>query len=324
MGHPYPINLKGKPLVRKTPPIEMPYVQHFPHVFAVVRSQAIRGPSLQILQASERNRYYYISNDPNSPRFLGIGLHRIARDQIDRTIYTLRYKTDEFSQVNEVKFWALPYYIQDRDWEERIPLVEFQYRSWIPGNYDAIPMSPIQAPEVLDSIERLQEERLLEIRESEDSNSRAFYDNSYDSYMGNPPFRNLLMRSGPDDYDDRRRGRRGSFVGVGYYDRPNTPPSRFHQPDVRVVERVVEVPVERVVTQVRIQPLPKAVGDILLANARAGSDSCPILAIPFKECEKICVSSCFHIFDKESLARWQTTNSNCPVCRSKIENIVSE
>jgi hypothetical protein len=294
----------------------MPYVQHFPEHFAVVRTQAMRGPCLQVLRSSERHRYHIITNDTNRQRFVGLRLERISRHQVDRTIYTLRYKTDDYAQVNEVKFWVLPFVLSDGRWDDPIPLVEFQYRSWIPGNYDPIPISGIPYSDLAYTMERLQEERLHEIRATEDSQSRAYSD----IYTADPPFRNPLMNSGPDDYDDRWSSRRNSLIGPGSMipERPITPPIR--EPEVRVVERLVE----RVVTQVRIQPLPKAIGDVLLANARAGSDSCPILSIPFKECEKLSISSCFHIFDKESLNRWHATNTNCPVCRSKIENIVSE
>jgi hypothetical protein len=79
-----------------------------------------------------------------------------------------------------------------------------------------------------------------------------------------------------------------------------------------------------VVVRTRVQLLPKAVGDVLLANARKGAETCPIAAIPFAECSKICVTSCFHIFDAVSLTRWCENHSNCPICRSKIENVVFE
>jgi hypothetical protein len=88
--------------------------------------------------------------------------------------------------------------------------------------------------------------------------------------------------------------------------------------------RVVEVPVERVVVHQKILPLPKGVGDALIRDARASTESCPILQTPFSECRKLAVSSCFHIFDKESLATWQQAHTSCPVCRCKIENVVSE
>ncbi len=299
----------------------MPYVQHFPEVFAVVRTQAVRGPSLQILRSLERHRYYTIQNERNSQRFLHKSLERVPRYQVDRTVYTLRFKTEDFEQVNEVKFWVLPFFLIDGPWDTVIPILEFQYRSWIPSHYDEVPIYGTQYSELLECMERIQEERLDEIRSSEDSHSRSSYHNFHYNYIGNPSFRNLLLSSGPDDYDDRRTMRRGSLVGA-IPDRVNTPQAHYRQPEIQVIE--VEVPVDRIIREVRVQPLPKAIGDILLANARLGSDTCPILSIPYKECDKLSISSCFHIFDKESLARWQSTHSNCPVCRSKIENIVSE
>jgi hypothetical protein len=84
--------------------------------------------------------------------------------------------------------------------------------------------------------------------------------------------------------------------------------------ETRTVERIV----------IKANTLPKAVGDILLASARKGEDTCPITSTPLASCEKLCVTSCFHVFDNESLLKWNETNDKCPVCRCKIENIVSE
>ncbi len=138
-------------------------------------------------------------------------------------------------------------------------------------------------------------------------------------YSYQPHYPSYHPLDGPDDRDDRRYNR-GDLVGVTRYQntRAATPPP----PEIRIVQ--VEVPVERVVIQTQIKPLPKAVGDILIANARSSTDSCPIAATTFKECTKLSITSCFHVFDFESLSKWQETHSTCPVCRAKIENVVSE
>lgn len=301
----------------------MPHIENFPHIFAVIRGQAIQGPCIQILQSEERNGYSFIQNLRRPDEFFEAELRRVQTYQLDPTIYTVRYKTDQYNrEAAEVKFWSLPFYYRIRN--ERIPLIEFQYRSWIPDDYIQIPIRS-NSNEVLHICERIEMERLFEIRREEDRN-RDIY---------RPP----ILWGGEDDWDDRASSQNyRDLIGAGagtrrsryrtpsprrdsYYPPariPYTPPPPPPEPEVRII------PVERIVTQIRTQPIPKHIGEILLANARRGADSCPIAALTFSECDKICVSSCFHIFDKESLERWMTTSTSCPVCRSKIENVVSE
>ena len=46
---------------------------------------------------------------------------------------------------------------------------------------------------------------------------------------------------------------------------------------------------------------------------------CPILQGPFQKNDKIAILPCNHIFDKESIIEWLTTeNALCPVCRYKL------
>jgi hypothetical protein len=160
-------------------------------------------------------------------------------------------------------------------------------------------------------MERIQEDRLAEIRAREDSISQRSM-NRYTTDVYQP-------RNQEDDYP---RVRTPPFYGIPFRHRRRSTSPPLQQPPVRVVE--VEVPVERVIVQNKALPLPKEIGSILLSHARKGADLCPIAAIPFAECEKISVSSCFHVFDAASLARWQAEHTTCPVCRCKIENVVSE
>ena len=291
----------------------------FPEIFAILRD-GVRSPCLQILRAfpceetaSRRRNYTYrcpheISNLSNPEEFSGPLLsapNRIARD---RNVYTLSYYHPESTELQEVYYWFLPYVLESRNGFS-IPLLEFQYRSWIPTGYTPIPVRA-NLNEVYHTLSMIQQERLSQIRQIEDNNSvrtRAprnldipFYEpNHYRDYDIDPWAPSLRQR------------------------RPRTP-SPVPVPQIVESVRIVEVPVERVVVQRSVLPLPKAVGDLLLSHARKGADACPIAATPFADCEKLCATSCFHIFDAESLARWQETHTTCPVCRSKIENTVVE
>lgn len=287
----------------------MPNIQNFPPIFAVVRGQAFRGPCIQLLESEARNGYCFIDNLRRPTEFFESELHHIQNYQLDPTIYTLRYKTHEHNrEAAEVKFWVLPFYYRIR--HQRVPVLEFQYRSWLPEEYHPMPIRE-NVGDLLHTCERIEMERLFEIRREEDGRHEFpswHYERNMDRYFGSRP----------------SRYRTPSPVSRGYSSRPRTPspPPTPPQPEIRVIE--VQVPVERIVTQTRVLPLPKHVGEVLLSNARKGTESCPIAALPFGECGALAVCSCFHIFEKESIERWMQTSRTCPVCRSNIENIVSE
>jgi hypothetical protein len=298
-----------------------------PHIFAILR-QAYRGPCLQILttepvaEYSQSRRWVSLRQEPpldtyevlnyrNAEALRDFPLQQAGRNSLDSRIRTLQYLNRETREVQEVKYWYLPYYFRYRGMV--IPLLEFQYRSWIPADYMPVPIS-LNIPSITDVMERIQHERLQEIRSIEDSERnphRTPWFNDFNGY---------------DDHDDSVSTPSYMLAaGAGRSRRALTPPPP-PVPELRIVH--VEVPVDRVVERVVIErralSLPKDVGDLLLAQARGGTDSCPIAATPFSECEKLCVSSCFHIFDKQSLATWQESHTSCPVCRCKIENVVSE
>lgn len=292
-----------------------------PRLFAIVRNAY--EPCLQILEAIpclNRHRMhtlgdmrdcYEIESYPYSREVEGRTVYEHNYYNQDRNIFVLKYIDPRTHEVQEVKYWITPFYLTGVS-TPNIPILEFQYRSWLPPRYDPFPIHT-DMERMMRTLHEIQQERLREIRIREDTEADRghsnyprrhhypFHANDYDPFEGHisPNLNEIIPRRRPSS-------------------RAVTPP--------RVVEavRVVEVPVERVVVQQKALPLPKAVGDLLIASARKTTDSCPIAATPFAECEKLCVSSCFHIFDKESLATWQQTHNTCPVCRCKIENVVSE
>ncbi len=297
--------------------------RNFPNIFAILRD-GTRNPCLQILRSYacdyprnlRRNRneyhrgYYEISNVDDLSDYDGRLLSDPSNMPRGRTIYTLHTFHPETTEPLEVHYWYTPYALQGYNGVV-IPLLEFQYRSWIPTRYIGVPIRA-NLNEIYTILSQLQQERLAEIRQMEDNGSIQTISPRRHHI---PMFNNSYYNDDYDNYD---------AMGARYQrsSRALTPPP----PPPRMIEsvRLVEVPVERVVVQHRILPLPKDVGNLLLSNARKGTDLCPIAATPFSECESICVSSCFHIFDAASLARWQESHTSCPVCRSKIENVVVE
>lgn len=275
-------------------------LRQIPQFFAILRD-GIRSPCFQMLQTipcEEEYRYtrnslhecYEVVNTHPMNEFHGRLIHDPDyRHRNGRGIYTLTYLPSRGDESQEVKFWFTSYALETQS-HGLIPLLEFQYRSWIPTGFTPIPFHG-SLNQLYTTLARIQEEKLAEIRRCEDSES-------------------LRMPDAP------------SYQPLNRYDRPSTP----LRETTRIIEtvRVVEVPVDRVVVHQRILPLPKAVGDALLRDARVSRDSCPILQTPFSDCDALSVSSCFHIFDKASLMTWQQDHTSCPVCRCKIETIVSE
>lgn len=294
--------------------------RNFPEFFAILRD-GIRSPSLQVLRSypCDYNRnmrrtnayrgYYEVSNIDNVEEFDGRLLPAPSAVSRDRTIYLLHTFHPDTAEPLEVYYWFTPYVLEGHR-GTIIPLLEFQYRSWIPTGYTPLPIRA-NLNEVYACLSQIQQERLDEIRRREDNDSiQTPPRNYYNIPMFEPRHYN-------DDPHERwmQNSRRGSRVQT-----PPPPPP----PVARIIEVPVERVVERIIVQQRVLPLPKDVGNLLLSNARKGADSCPIAATPFSECESLCVSSCFHIFDAASLARWQESHTSCPVCRSKIENVVIE
>jgi hypothetical protein len=65
-------------------------------------------------------------------------------------------------------------------------------------------------------------------------------------------------------------------------------------------------------------PPPKFVSEIMLRDAITREECCPISMTPFKECSSVCITSCFHLFEKESLQAWLRTSHTCPVCKQAM------
>jgi hypothetical protein len=298
--------------------------RNMPEIFAILRD-GIRFPCLQVLRSypcdynrnERRNNppyrgFYEISNVENVDSFDGRLLpspHSIARD---RAIYILHTYHPETGERLEVYYWFTPFALESQD-GMYIPLLEFQYRSWIPTGYTPVTIRA-NINDMYAILSQIQNERLAEIRRREDNDAFQVSPRQYSDPYFEP-------RRYNEDAQDTwwRMAERG--VGNHRRSRPQTPPP---PPQPRIVE--VPVPVERVVVQVqeKTRPLPKDIGNLILTQARKGAEACPIATTPFSECEALCVTSCFHTFDAASLARWQESHTSCPVCRSKIENVVVE
>jgi len=213
----------------------------FPDLFAVLRTQNYRQPCFQVLQSNSTSRsrheqeHYTIANlDEMSLDNLSVHRMGIRRTQVDTHIYRLRYKHPVFNDVQEVNYWYIPYVLGTHC---RIPIIEFQYRSWLPTHYHPTEIQ-MNVAELMDVFSVIQQERLEQIRRMEDG----------------PRWQVPLISQywGPDDHDDRITQDTSMFVGArtrrrSFVRTPTPPPPRQQRVIERIVERVVEVPVERVV-----------------------------------------------------------------------------
>ena len=64
--------------------------------------------------------------------------------------------------------------------------------------------------------------------------------------------------------------------------------------------------------------IPLFVAEILLKDAISKRSECAISMKLLADCESITLTSCYHLFETESIVRWQQSSSDCPVCREAL------
>jgi hypothetical protein len=72
-----------------------------------------------------------------------------------------------------------------------------------------------------------------------------------------------------------------------------------------------------------VMPAPRHVLDLIKRDAVSKGDCCPISMTPFQECESTTITSCFHLFETESIRTWLSTKDSCPVCKQKVTAAVA-
>ena len=66
--------------------------------------------------------------------------------------------------------------------------------------------------------------------------------------------------------------------------------------------------------------IPTFVANMIKANAIEKKEICPISLDPFTAETNTTITSCFHLFQTESIVRWLETNTACPVCKTDIHS----
>ena len=228
--------------------------RRLPLLFFTPKLQAYRGPCFQLLEnTSSDHRITALGNIHNYPE----GTHNVL---FSSEISSDRLFRAKINPEQTEFYWYLPFKIGS------IPIIDFQYSSWLPRDYKPIYPSE-NAADIFETI------RLLR-------------------------FDNL------DAIEITRNYREQS---------PSLPVVQEPQPLTQPppIQRVKET---KETTETRV---PKHVHDALLRDAKSGTESCPISMNTYSECKALSMTSCFHIFDKDSIDHWLQSNTTCPVCRKE-------
>jgi hypothetical protein len=281
----------------------------FPAHFAVLRTLSSRGPHWQFLESK------YISSGLSSSQafyeinshswFLDVGILDDVVSNINTPgwmrpkILSVRTQSGELKTIT---YWKLPMTIHIGNSE--FPILHFEYKAWLPRPSSRIPIS--NSSEVL----RTYNTCLHRISNTEDRIERRLFD-TLPPRAPTPP---RLSRSESPASTDSDGTLSVMTVYPTYHpldfpplDFPPLPPSPAASP-----------------TPSKPLPIPELVGSLLIQNATTGEDACPISTVPYKELKSLSVTSCFHVFDTESIQTWFKEHKQCPVCRHSIANMITK
>lgn len=73
-------------------------------------------------------------------------------------------------------------------------------------------------------------------------------------------------------------------------------------------------PIIKTKTVTVMPPAPAFVNALVVADAVAKADTCPITLSPITAATAA-VTSCFHVFDGDAIATWLSEHKTCPVCK---------
>lgn len=260
-----------------------------PQLFAILRTQSRRGPVWQILVGKQEPNWFEVINLYDCPT----SLHEIILTQPQRpfSVHSAQFKLEE-GRLRNLYFWYLP--VSLSWYGHEIPVVDFEYKSWLPRPSTQIPVE--RRSEILNAYEiSLGQFRSVQSRHQEGHNSIV------------SSFQDLPRRAPTPPRSRTRSESPESVITV-------SPPTEWNDTPLRESSSSLPKPLR----------LPDAVGTLLLEQAWRGDDACPITSAPYKELARLSVTSCFHIFDTDAISRWHQEHASCPVCRTPISNLVSQ
>lgn len=275
----------------------------FPERFVVLRTQSSRGPYWQLLQSrhinsglSDSESFYEISTPSWMTDRISIGQpHYTNSLPIYRHRLQIRTQSGELSVL---KYWCLPMYLVIEN--HNIPILHFEYKAWIPLPAYHIPISN-SSESLRHYNEYVRRYTHLDIpmdQREEDVQRRLF-----DDIPHRPP-------TPPRNRRDSDSSTESVLTVYHSSDFPPLPPSPPSSPSS--------------FSQVKPLRIPELVGNLLIQNAIQGEETCPISAVSYKELTSISATSCFHVFDTESICTWLRDHNQCPVCRNLVSNMITK
>lgn len=358
-----------------------------PQVFAVIK-QMDNPRSFQFLSTIpgaviQGKQTYSVENVEWSQEMLNIPHAEYnGSERLDSSIHTLLCPPSPNypnTGIQKHKYWHLPLYFIRHS--QRIPVIEFQYSSFLPSGYRAtVPICYDEDHIIAEIMPTINQARRELIHHEEQLERRAPVTAPRQQRMNQapqtpqqpqrrrqtpPPAPRRNRRQQQQQQDSRlnlllevarsfdraelRLGENSDEIRMRLdrLDDHRPPPlnlqglideeeilsasstrANYNVEDDILTNSLYDTPppIRRTAAQVSLAtrpfPLPKHIGDLIIANARSGTDACPISASNYSECQSLAVTSCFHTFDSESLATWQTTHDTCPVCRMYITNTI--
>ena len=275
----------------------------FPAHFAIVRTLSTRGPYWQLLESK-----YISSGLPSDQAFYEIYPHSIfgGLANLDEVVFsdvpswmerkTLAVRT-EGGELRIQKYWKFPMMLLVGN--SQFPILHFEYKAWLPRPASRLSIS--NHTQVLQTYN----DYVRRLRVGEDEVRRRLFD----TLPRRPPTPPILSRSTSPvstDSDDAQSVMTvyPSFDPLQF---PPLPPSPSISP-----------------SPPKPLPIPYLVGSLLIENAKSSEDACPISTIPYKELLSLTATSCFHVFDTQSIQIWLRDHQQCPVCRNSIANMITK
>lgn len=276
-------------------------MHHFPDTIAILRTQSSRGPYWQLLQSRQVssgltvNSFYEVSSLPWDYPISNITYPTVL-DWTTTRMVSVRTETGELKRL---KYWQFPMSLSSGN--HQFDVIHFEYKAWLPRPSSRVAFGLPNT--VLQEYNR----KVSYLTNSEEEPVRRRLFDSLPHRSPTPPLLSRSVSPTSLDLDDTQ-----SVVTV--YDPhyhplayPPLPPSPTESPPPP-----------------KPLPIPELVGTLLIQNATAGEDSCPISAVPYKELTSLSATSCFHIFDTESIQTWLKDHNQCPVCRHSIANLITK
>lgn len=269
----------------------------FPKTFAICRKQSTRGPFWQIFQADKVQNHYEISIPGWEQSVIQVHETFIAASESLRpeSVYCKLAN----GAIRKYIYWYIPMYLQVEN--NNIPVIDFQYKAWLLRPTHRIPLTNTDG--IL---------RMLNAFESE-----------YVSQYSSPSTGDLLdqpifnrFTEAPMRSPTPPRSRSPHSEGTLSVYSVSPPGGEFLD--------FQDIPVLATSQNTRPLSIPDIVGSLLIQNARESNDSCPITATPYSELQSITATSCFHMFDTESIQKWLSDQTSCPVCRTPITNMITK